>query len=74
MFSFDAKWVVNFSDKILLKTAKNVPLDANALKKYNFLKKEIAKASSQAIDGIHPFVVKCDAFEAAISATLSQSG
>ena len=73
LFSYYAKWVVNFSDKILqLKTAKNFPLKANALKEFNVLKKEIAKASLQAIDENHTFVVECDASEAAIFATLNQ--
>ena len=75
LFSYYAKWVMNFSDKILhLKTAKKFPLHANALKKFNVLKKEIAKASLQAIDENRPFVVECDASEAAISATLNQGG
>ena len=75
LFSYYAKWVMNFSDKILhLKTAKKFPLHANALKEFNVLKKEIAKASLQAIDENRPFVVECDASEAAISATLNQGG
>ena len=75
LFSYYAKWVMNFSDKILhLKTAKKFPLNANALKEFNVLKKEIAKASLKAIDENRPFVVECDAFEAAISATINQGG
>ena len=43
LFSYYAKWVMNFSDKILHpKTAKKFPVDANALREFNVLKKEIA--------------------------------
>ena len=51
LFSNCAKWVLNFYEKTLhLKSAKSFPVDANALKQFNVLKKEITKASLQAID------------------------
>ena len=75
LFSYYAKWVVNFSDKIFhLKSTKSFPLLPKALEEFNLLKKEIANASLSAIDENLPFVVECDASEMAISATLNQGG
>ena len=75
MFAYYAKWITNYSDKIVhLKNSKTFPLTTEALKEYEVLKMDIAKASLQAIDENCPFVVECDASEVAISATLNQAG
>ena len=48
-------------------------LSTEALKEYEALKKDIAKASLPVIDKNCSFAVKCDALEVAISATLNQA-
>ena len=53
---------------------KTLPLTTEALKEYEASKKDIAKASLEAIDENCPFVVECDALEVAILATLNQAG
>ena len=75
MFAYYAKRITNYSDKIVhLKNSKTFPLTTEALKEYEALKMDIAKASLQAIDENCPFVVECDASKVAISATLNQAG
>ena len=71
LFSNYAKWVVNFSDKILHLT-KSFPLSREALQEFIELKAEIADSSFHAIDENRLFVVECDASEVAISAALNQ--
>ena len=51
-----------------------MPLDGRCSESFNLLKNCIADASLQTIDESLPFVVECDAFEVAISATFYQSG
>ena len=75
LFAYYAKWIFQFSDKIqTLKQTTKFPLDDTVLNDSNALKKEIEKAVLLPIDENLPFVVECDAFDVAISATLNQSG
>ena len=75
LFAYYAKWVINYSDKIVwLKSVASFPLSLEAVKDFESLKHDIAIASLQAFDKNIPFVVECDASEVVISATLNQAG
>ena len=75
LFAYYAKWVTNYSDKIVrLKSVTSFPISFEAVKDFESLKQDIANASLQAIDENVPFVVECDASDVAISATLNQAG
>ena len=75
LFAYYAKWVTNYSDKIVrLKSVTSFPLSFEPVKDFESLKQDIANASLQAIDENAPFVVECDASDVAISATLNQAG
>ena len=75
MFSYYAKWIKSFSDKIkVLNLVTNFPLNTNEIKMFELLKSELAHAAMQAIDENIPFTVETDASDFAISATLNQDG
>ena len=75
LFAYYAKWVQNFSDKIVnLKSATKFPLGQQEIEDFESLKTAIANAALQAIDDDKPFTVECDASEVAIAATLNQGG
>ena len=57
-----------------MKEAKSFPLNGFQINDFRNLKKEIARAALRSIDENMPFVVKCDASDVAISATLNQGG
>jgi len=75
MFSYYAKWISTFSEKASpLLHASIFPLDDGALKSFQRLKSDLAKACLGAIaDGV-PFEVETDASEFALAAILSQDG
>ena len=74
LFAYNAKWVTNYSDKIVrLKSVTSFPMSLEAVKHFKSLKQDIANASLQAIDENASFVVECDASYAAVSATLNQA-
>ena len=75
MFSYYAKWIPNFSDKVQpLVNAISFPLDESALLAFDLLKTELERATLQSIDEGQPFVVECEASEVCVSATLNQCG
>ena len=75
MFSYYAKWISHFSDKIRpLVDTKSFPLSDSALSAFQLLKKEFGVVTLSSIDEDVPFVVECDASQVAISATLNQGG
>ena len=64
MFAYHAKWIPNFSDKILLLSQSTTfPLDQTAQSAFVALKKELEGATLQSIDESLPFVVECDVSE-----------
>ena len=74
MFSYYARWISQFSDKIKpLIEVTSFPLDDRALAAFNLLKKELAEVTLSSIDEDVPFVVECDASNVAVSATLNQN-
>ena len=75
MFSYYARWIQSFSDKIkLLNSATHFPLNQSEVNVFESLKTELAEAAMQAIDENVPFTVETDASDFAISATLNQDG
>ena len=75
MFSYYAKWIHKFSDKIKpLNTVTKLPFNQTELESFNLLKKELAEAAMQAIDENIPFTVETDASDFDISAILQQGG
>ena len=75
MFAYYAKWIANFSNRIeRLKNATSFPLNVEAVRDFEKIKEDIAKASLAAIDENLLFIVECDASEVAVSATLNQGG
>ncbi|CAI9729600.1 Hypothetical predicted protein [Octopus vulgaris] len=75
MFSYYAKWISKFSDKIyLLNNLSKFPLNSQQVKAFESLKVELANAAIQAIDENILFTIEMDASDFAISATLSQDG
>lgn len=74
LFAYYSKWVPNFSKKIQTLTNPDFPLQPNALKAIQDLKKDIVKASLNNIDESLPFEVTTDASDSSIAATLSQKG
>ena len=75
MFAYYAIFLPDFSDKITALTNNNVfPLSPTPLAAFNTLRKESKRASFKPIDESLPFVVKSDASEVAVSATLNQCG
>ena len=75
MFAYYAKWIVDFSNRIeRLKSATFFPLNVEAVRDFEKIKEDIAKASLAAIDENLPFVMECDASDVAVSATLNHGG
>ncbi|CAK1591212.1 unnamed protein product [Parnassius mnemosyne] len=75
MLAHYSKWIYNFSYLIKpLIDNTRFPLSQEAIKCFNILKLEIAKASLTAIDNDEIFTVETDASEHSIAATLSQNG
>ena len=75
MFSYYAKCVSQFSEKVYpLVHAKSFPLDDDAMKAFEKLKKELENAALHTIDESLSFTVECAASDVAVSATLNQRG
>ena len=74
-FSYYAKWIPNFSEKVrpLTKTS-TFPISSEALKAMNSMKDDIRNSVVCCIDESIPFTVETDASEYAIAATLNQRG
>lgn len=74
MFAHHCRWIPTFSEKIRPLLAKGpFPLPEGAVKAFNSLKADVAKASLAAIEDSIPFRVETDASEFAIGATLTQA-
>ena len=58
----------------LLPNVKSFPVTDSALKSFELLKTELAKAALRSVDESLPFTVECDASDVAVSATLNQGG
>ena len=75
IFSYYAKWINHFSDKIhVLNNVTRFPLNKTQKNVFEDLNLELANAAMQPIDENIPFVVDTDASDFAISATLNQDG
>ena len=75
MFSYYAKWIRKFSDKIRpLNSVTQFPLNQQQISAFETLKNELVQSSMQTIDENIPFTVETDASDFAISATLNQDG
>ena len=73
LFSHYSKWIPNFSAKIKpLTSNKAFPLQAEALKAFEILKKDIQDSVVCSIDETKLFVVDTDASDFGIAATLNQ--
>jgi len=71
LFSYYARWIPRFSDKIWdLFLANRYPLPAAAVQSC----KDLSDTCLQCIRDDEPFVVECDALDFAITAVLSQGG
>ena len=75
MFAYYAKWISFFADEVRpLAECKSFPVTDSALKSFELLKTELAKAALRSVDESLPFTVECDASDVAVSATLNQGG
>ena len=75
MFSYYAKWINQFSDKIrVLNSVVTFPLNQGQVNKFQSLIQELAGAAMQIIDENTSFTIETDASDLAISATLNQDG
>ena len=75
MFSFYSQWIKNFSKKIRpLVQVKQFPIEEEALKAFDLLKKDIEQSVIGAIDELLPFEIETDASEFSHAATLNQNG
>lgn len=75
VFAYHSKWIHKFLEKINpLSDCKVFLTEGEALTTFENLKKELGKVALQNIDEDNPCVVKCDASEVAVSATLNQDG
>ena len=75
MFTYYAKWISFFTDKVQpLAECKSFPVTDSAFKSFKLLKTELAKAALRSVDESLPFTVECDASDVAVSATLNQGG
>ena len=76
IFSYYARWIPNFSSKILAFIQSNVsstfPFCLEALQSFSALLRDLAAAGVTCIQENVPFVVECDASEFALAATLNQ--
>lgn len=74
LFAYYAQWIQRYSEKIRpLVQSKAFPLEADAIRAFSELKKELVAAALQPIDENLPFTVETDASDFAISATLNQN-
>ena len=78
MFSYYARWISDFSNKIrpLTKACKSLifPLPNEAIMAFNSLKCELESACLLCIRECIPFTIECDASEHTIAVTLNQGG
>ena len=75
MFSHYSKWIYQLSQKIHpLVVSERFPLEQLAVKAFEKIKQDLSKAVAFTIEDNVPFVVKTDASDQAIAATLSQNG
>ena len=75
MFSYYAKWINHFSDKIhVLNNVTKFPSNETQKNAFENLKLELANAAMQPIDENIPFAVETDASDFAISVTPTQDG
>ena len=62
MFAYYAKWISSFADKVRpLVKCKSFSVTDSALKSFELLKTELAKAALRSADESLPFSVECDA-------------
>ena len=75
LFSYYAKWIVDYSEKVqpLLK-AETFPLTEHQKRTFEIIREEICQASMSPINETLPFDVETDASQLAIAAVLSQEG
>ena len=75
MFTHYSQWITRYSEKIRpLVKRRSFPRPTAAVEAFKSLKDNIANSVVMAIDSTVPFVVKTDASDHAIIATLNQSG
>lgn len=78
MFSYYAKWIDKFSEKVRPLVQSNLsssfPLPAEASACFEKLRKNLAAASLTCVNEALPFVVECDASQHTLAATLNQGG
>ena len=78
MFSYYAKWIKNFSDKIRPLVQSNItssfPLSSDAAKSFELLRQNLASSCLTSVKEGIPFVVECDASDHTLAATLNQGG
>ena len=77
MFAYYTKWILQFSDEVcplVYPHAKSFPLDDDAMRAFEQMKKELENAALHTVDELLSFTDECDASDAAISATLNQRG
>ena len=78
MFSYYARWVPNFSEKIrpLVESSKNniFPLTSQSVNAFSLVKKDIEGACLTSVREGIPFTVECDASEHTVAATINQGG
>ena len=73
IFSYYAKWINDFSDKIhVLNNVTKLPLNKTQKNVFTDMKPELAYAAMQPIDENIPFVVETNASDFSVSATLNQ--
>ena len=77
MFSYYAKWIQNFSDKIRPLVQSNLfssfPLSSDVVESFKLLRQNLASACLTSVKEGVPFVVKCEASDHTLAATLNQS-
>ena len=74
-FSYYAKWIPNFSDKVRpLNKTTTFPIAKEAQDAIQVMKNDIKNAVICCIDESLPFTLECDASEYALAATLNQQG
>ena len=75
MFSYYAKWINHFSDKIRpLNKVQSFPLPQDAVDAFEHLKQDLVDACLVPVDESTPFAVETDASDFALSAILNQGG
>lgn len=73
MFSYYSQWIQSFSTKVHpLVTTHSFPLSKEAMEAFETLKKDISSAVVVTVDRNFPLVMKTDASDVAIAATLNQ--